>query len=89
MGLAESLTTLPTSSTLAGLRGNLPEQYHSLEDPTTQGSRLGGSHSKRFQVVMPSKVLKIRNIADFANTCKQEKYSDLYSDLWDECSLYG
>lgn len=89
IGLAASLTTLPTATTLAGIRGDLPAQYHSLEDPTTQGSRLGGSLSKTYQVPIPSKILKISNIADFKSTCKDENFKNFYSDVWDECNLYG
>lgn len=89
MGLAASLTSLPTASTLAGIRGSLPDQYHSLEDPTTQGSRLGGTLSQTFQIAKPSRILRIQNIADFANTCKLEKFCGLYSDIYDECILFG
>jgi hypothetical protein len=43
IGLAASLTSFSTATTLAGIRGSLPDQYHAIDDPTTQGTRLGGS----------------------------------------------
>lgn len=35
IGLAAQLTSFQTPATLSGIRGQLPDQYHALDDPTT------------------------------------------------------
>jgi hypothetical protein len=40
-------------------------------------------------VPSPSRILKISNVADFKSTCINENFADFYSDIWDECQLFG
>ena len=86
IGLAAQLTSLQTPATLSGIRGQLPDQYHALDDPTTQGTRLGGEQSQIFQYAAPCCVIVLKGIVEFSASCQQSEFGELYSDMWDECS---
>lgn len=86
IGLAAQLTSLQTPATLSGIRGQLPDQYHALDDPTTQGTRLGGEQSQIYQYAAPCCVIALKGIVEFSASCQQSEFGELYSDMWDECS---
>ena len=50
------------------------------------GGKMG---DELIRIQLPSRILALRNIATLLDTKDDNGYTDLYSDIYDKCSIFG